>query len=244
MRKKFSQLKCDYNETVKCFEWNTAKVKWKNDCKLCLPIVDHQQSDTRERVDVLTDNVQQQNRCEKFHSGVEIGSNYSNRLERLSPIQTYRNDSASPVNCSSTTENPPVPNADVESTNKLNNSAVSDTESSVNTWASKDCVSLNQGLDSTNITTGKTLPKHIVTHENVDQAETDKATCMVVDEKICNGPPKGSGVLGRSRKHPDLPQRGNCPPPLHVSYILLSLEVYSPSLQRFPLWGEHEPFLK
>jgi hypothetical protein len=217
VRKKFSQLKWDYIEIVKCFEGNSAKVRWKNDSKLCSPIVDRECSVTREGVNVLTDDVRQKKSCEKILIDLSLG----NELKDV----TCANDIVSSVNCSRKT----MPN--VESTNKLSTSTP--TESPINTWPSKDCLNLdqglNEGLESTYNSTGKTTntvplessSTRTVNHqttaqENADQVKTDeKRQTDIVDIENCNGPNKGSealhGVMHGSIPAVTIPPPGNTP---------------------------------
>jgi hypothetical protein len=195
VRKKFSQLKWDYNEIVKCFEGNCAKVRWKNNSKLCSPIVDRECSVTKQGVNVLTDDVRQKKSCEK------IDLSLGNELKDT----TCANDIVSSVNCSRKT----MPN--VESTNKLSTSTP--TESPINTWPSKDCLNLdqglNEGLESTYNSIGKTtntvplessstktINHQTTAQENADQVKTDgKRQTDTVDVENCNGPNKGSETL-------------------------------------------------
>ncbi|CAB3999170.1 IQ domain-containing C [Paramuricea clavata] len=192
VRKKFSQLKWDYNEIVKCFEGNCVKVRWKNDSKLCSPIVDRECSVTRQGVNVLTDDVRQKSSCEK------IDLSLGNELKDT----TCANDIVSSVNCSSKT----MPN--VESTNKLSTSTP--TESPINNWPSKDYLTsnldqgLNEGLQSTCNSTGKTtntvplessstktINHQTTAQENADQVKTDeKRRTDIVNIENCNGPNK------------------------------------------------------
>jgi hypothetical protein len=99
----------------------------------------------------------------------------------------------------------------VESTNKLSTSTP--TESPINTWPSKDCLNLdqglNEGLESTYNSIGKitntvplessstgTINHQTTAQENADQVKTDgKRQTDTVDVENCNGPNKGSETL-------------------------------------------------
>ena len=168
VRKKFSQMKYIYTETVKCIEGDSAQATWRNDCKLCLPTVDRQHSDTRQRVDVLTDNLQQKNCCEDVCSSSASGQKDVNSSVESSHVETCTDDII--------TSDSLVANVDYESTDKLSHS--------------KDMrSSLTQKM------TDRTI-KHIeIPQENVDQLETYESTQTFIDETNCNTPTQGSGLL-------------------------------------------------
>ena len=140
VRKQFSQLKQDYDEIVQCFEGKSSTVKWKNNSKLCLPIVDHVSAV------VLNDNLHQKIDYESN----DFRSENSNIFDKETPVKVFQDEASVSKEFESLTE--PV----LKNTNEVNNCTSKDSEisdkCSLNS-PNKDCtISLENSIDSPSTT--------------------------------------------------------------------------------------------
>ena len=139
MRSKFARLRQEYNEIVKSFEGESAKVSWKNSYKLCFPTVDHDSSPTEETFDASTDHGKQKNISKATEKKLNC-LNTSELFEETRPVQICVDESSKTTD----KEAQDMSDGDFECIDKLNNStATNDCCKSTKKITSKDSVNLN-----------------------------------------------------------------------------------------------------
>ena len=202
VRNRFARLKQEYNEIVKCIEGDSAKVRWKNEFKLCLPSVDHESSPTP---DVLTDNGQQKNTSETTDFSLENKLNISNLLDKTTPVQACVDESIKITdNCANEAQDMSMSDGDFESTSKVNN-FMARVGKSTKEITSKNSINLNgSDLNSTsnpaatnlniapvkscgsqtsnNTETAQEIPNHTAANEKGRTESVDERNCCSSNE--------------------------------------------------------------
>ena len=180
VRKQFSQLKQDYDEIVQCFEGKSSTVRWKNNSKLCLPIVDLVNADTSERTVVLNDNLHQNSGCESN----DFRSENSNIFDKETPVDVFQDEASVSKEFESLTE-PVLKNA-----NEMNNCASKDSEIS-------DKCTINSPNKSCTVSLENSIDSPSTTKENNDLNKVDEngITEVVVDKSSDHSHQDGPGCL-------------------------------------------------
>ena len=139
VRSKFARLRQEYNEIVKSFEGESAKVSWKSNHKLCFPTVDHDSSPTEETFDVSTGHEQQKNISKATEKKLNC-LNTSELFEETRPVQICVDEAIKTTD----KEAEDMSDGDFEFIDKLNNSTpTNDCCKSTKKITSKDSVNLN-----------------------------------------------------------------------------------------------------